>query len=767
MPAPPTRLHPLALERRFVASCLLALLVGTASAQTPVAPTAGPALDRPAATDAAGVPRHVRIGLVLSGGGARGGAHLGVLRVLEELQVPVHVIVGTSAGSIVGAAYASGMPLAEIERLMAGLDAASLFRDTVRSQAPLRRKLDDTINYLGPEVGIGPEGVKLPKAAVSGVALEAVLRRLTRIQGIDRFDDLPVRFRAVATDVATGEMVVLDRGDLTRAVRASMAIPAAVNPVEIDGRLLVDGGVVRNLPVDVARAAGADVLIAVNIGTPLLRREQLTSFLGVSDQLTRILTAGNVNRSLSELAAADVLVTPDLGAVTTGDFDKLAEAAEAGEIAARALRARLAELAVDDAAWAAYRLRRARPDAVALPAGEGRPIAAVRVEGTQRVNPEVVIAAMDSAAGVPLQAATVEADMRRIYSSGDFEAVSYRIDDGREGPLLTAQVVEKSWGPTYLRFGLALSTDFAGDAFFKLTATHRSTWLNRLGGEWRNDLTLGREDRLRSEFHQPLSPAQRLFVAVAADLGREPFDVYAEGRRTASFRRAVRLGMLDLGLPLGSVGELRAGVSRGEVRLIAATAGGGISGLGRPASLAGASLRLRLDTLDSLRFPRSGQAAEVEYYRSLPVWGADDAYAKLSAAWRGAVSYGAHTVRAGVEVGGGSRSDSLPSYELYSLGGFLRLSGYRTGELVGRELAFGRLVYNWRITTPGLLDGVFLGVSAEAGRVGNRVRTVDGASTVHGRALYLGADTPLGPVYVGYGRATGGRESLYLFLGQP
>ena len=268
-----------------------------------------------------------RIALVLSGGGARGGAHLGVLKVLEELRVPVDLVVGTSAGSIVGAAYATGLPVSTIEQEMRGLSTALLFRDVVRDHQPPERKADDATNYVGPEMGVGAGGLSLPKGAVAGVALEAVLRRLTARQQHVDFDRFAVPFRAVATDLATSEMVVLGRGSLAQAVRASMAIPAVISPVELDGRLLVDGGVTRNLPVDVARRMGADVVIAVNIGTPLLRREDITSLLSASEQMLRILTATNVAQSLKELGPQDVLITPDLSRVSSSDFDHLADAA--------------------------------------------------------------------------------------------------------------------------------------------------------------------------------------------------------------------------------------------------------------------------------------------------------------------------------------------------------------------------------------------------------------------------------------------------------
>ena len=342
---------------------------------------AQPAPPTPASAVTNAGPARPRIGLVLSGGGARGGAHLGVLKVMEELHIPIDVIVGTSAGAIVGAAYASGMPLPQIEKEMGLLRTELLFRDVDRRETPLRTKANDAINYLGPEIGLKGGSLALPKGVVAGVSIEAVLRQLTVRQRDDDFDKLPIRFRAVATDLASSQMVVIDRGSLAVAVRASMAIPAVVDPVELDGRLLVDGGLSRNLPIDVARSLGAERIIAINIGTPLRTREEITGILTVSDQISRILTNTNVNRSLTELTPDDLLITPDLGPVQTADFDRLLEAAAAGEKAARLARDQLARFAIDADTYDDWR--------TALTSGAvatTERIAAVRVTGTRRVN---------------------------------------------------------------------------------------------------------------------------------------------------------------------------------------------------------------------------------------------------------------------------------------------------------------------------------------------------------------------------------------------
>lgn len=731
----------------------LALLwAGGAAAQG-----AGPSLDSNAARP--------RIGVVLSGGGARGGAHIGVLKVLEELRVPVDVIVGTSAGSIVGSAYASGLPLKDIEEEMKGLSTATLFRDVSREDAPYRRKADDATNYLGPEMGLGLKGLSLPKGAVAGVSLEAVLRRLTRRQVSTNFDRLPIPFRAVATDLASSEMVVISNGQLALAARASMAIPGAVNPVEIDGRLLVDGGLKRNLPVDVARRMGAEVVIAINIGTPLLKRDQITSLVSVTDQVLRILTDANVAQSLKELTPRDVLITPDLKNITSADFDRLGEASLQGELAARGATEQLVRYSLSEAAYGALLQSRARARGdTALTIDE------VRVVGTQAVNPDVVLAAMETQAGSHFDPERMDRDIKRIYSRGDFESVNYTLtEEPGEGRVLVAEVNEKSWGPSYLRFGLSLSSDLEGNSAFDLLASHRWTWLNARGAEWRNDLQLGHTNRFKTEWYQPFTSHQRAFVAARAEALDEPFDIYDpdSNKRLLRYRwRASEIG-LDAGTPLGTAGEGRVGLVRGRVRLVDDTSLVNLPEVGQAQQIGGVLVRVRVDRLDSLRFPRDGYAGDASVFFSRARLGATDVYTKAALSLQAATHRGPHTLRAAVRAGGSLKEGNLPDYELFKLGGFLQLSGYQTGQLLGTEMRFGRVVYNYRLSGPGLLDGMYAGASLEAGRV-SALQIGNSRGKLHrGGSVYFALDTPIGPFYLAFGVADGGNRAGYLFLGQP
>jgi NTE family protein len=395
-------------------------------------------------------------------------------------------------------------------------------------------------------------------------------------------------------------------------------------------------------------------------------------------------------------------------------------------------------------------------------------LAAVRIDGARRVPEASLRGMMESQPGQLFDAATAERDMRRLFGRGDFEHVSYAVDtlaDGRHQ--MTTTVSEKSWGPQYLRLGLGVSTDFSGDSFFSLRASHRWTWLNALGAEWRNDIEIGHTDRLRTEWLQPMTPAQRLFGSAHLSAERTPLDIYLKGERLARYRNESVTAGADLGLPLAEWGEARIGVTRGHVQLLSDTSFVPPSELYAKARTAGLHARLRIDTLDNKNFPRAGVDADLQMYSSRTALGADSNYNKLTFKAQSAYAYAAHSVQVATEVQRKFGAAELPDQELISFGGFLRMSGYRTGQLVGSSLHFGRVVYNYRISSPGLLDGAYFGVSAELGRMGNTADAQDSEQTVRSNAVYIALDTPLGPLYLGAGRASRNQKALYLLIGKP
>ena len=744
-------------SRGVIALATLALATGLSCAATLEAGTA--------ASGPVGDAHRPRIALVLSGGGARGGAHIGVLKVLEDMHVPVDVVVGTSAGAIVGAAYVSGLSLDEIQTEMRQMNTSTLLQDVSRDDMPLRRKADDGANFIGPEFGLSRNGLALPTGAVSGASLDAVFRRLTRRQETTDFDQLPIPFRAVATDLATSEVVVLSHGQLVLAIRASSAVPGAVSPVEIDGRLLADGGLKRNLPVDVARALGADVVIAVNIGTPLLRREELVSAVSVSDQMLRILTEENVKASLRELMPQDVLITPELNGIASSDFDKLRQAMERGEAGARAEGASLARYSLPAAEYAALQARRF----ASHPSAWGR-VDEVRVHGTNVVNPEFVSASMDTQPGKPFDLQQLDGDLQRLYALGDFESVNYSLDESRpDHRAVDVDVTEKSYGPDYIGLGLGLSFDSLGNSYFNLYASQRSSWLNALGAEWRNQMQIGHTDRAVTEWYQPLDVGQSLFVAPRLEFKDDPLEFYSpDGKfRLARFRLRSYGAGVDLGVPLGRSGEARLGIVNGRVQLTSDTfvVEHGVDD--DKARTGGVLARVRVDQLDSLRFPSEGFESDGQVYLAQHGLGASDTYAKGTLNFMAATHAGRHTLLAAVRADGSLDKRGLPDYDDISFGGFQQLSGYRTGQLVADKVLFGRVNYQYRLLAPGILNSVYLGASLEAGRVHEVLDSTQGQRWRPAGSLYLGLDTPLGPVYFGVGRSDHGRMAGYFYLGRP
>ena len=501
-----------------------------------------------------------KICLVLSGGGARGAAHVGVIKVLEEYRVPIDCIAGTSMGALVGGAYATGMNVPEMEKVTAGMSVEKLFKEQPpRQELAMRRKADDFLNFIGPEIGTSSGKANLTKGVVTGVQLETVLRELSKVQGYHRFDDLPIQFRAVATDLVTGKAVIFSEGELANVMRASMSVPGAVSPAEFGGMMLVDGMLTSNLPVETARAMGADIVIAVNVGTPLLKREQLTSILGVAGQMLSILTEQNVQASLASLKPTDILISPELGDFSTGDFDNLPKITPLGEVAARKVADRLAQLSLPADEYAALRKRQQ----VTLPP-DLRPVDEIRFENLARVNPQSAQAVMETTVGQPIVQSVVDADMRRLYGTGDFEHVNYRILEESGKRVMAVEAVEKAWGPNYLRLGIGLSSDFSGETYFTLIAAHRKTWLNSLGAELRTDVQLGYDANLRVEFYQPLNVKSGYFIAPRVALGQERVNLFSGGDRIAVYNVGSRDVAVDLGVTFDQYGELRLGIEGGS-----------------------------------------------------------------------------------------------------------------------------------------------------------------------------------------------------------
>jgi len=707
-----------------------------------------------------------RVGLVLSGGGARGLAHVGVLRVLEELRVPVDAIAGTSMGAVVGGLYASGMSVDEVEALVSTLDWREAFQDKPpRQDLDYRRKQEERRFLVRLPVGFGGDGFRLPRGLVQGQKLTQILRRETLpVIDIHDFDRLPIPFRAVATDIETGEMVVLASGDLTEAMRASMSAPGVFAPAELGGRLLVDGGLVNNLPVDVARSLGVDVVIAVDAGFEPRPREELDSALAMSNQMITLMISRETARQRALLGEHDVLLVPELGALSSLDFHRLPQFLRRGEEVARGQAERLGRLGVDDARWREFLARRRlrfRPPPV---------IDFVRTDPASTDHAAWIDAALGPLVGEPLEPKAAARGVTRLYGEGTFETVDYRVvhEEGLTG--LEVSATRKSWGPNFVRFGLELQDDLEGGNSFNAGVRLLLTEVNRLGGEWQTDLQVGVEPGVFSEFYQPLAPASPWFLAPRVRFDRRSFDLISGGERLAQYRISTGEIGLDAGRELGNWGELRVGLARAsgksELRV-----GDPLGGVPRRTDFERGEMQARfgLDRLDSVYFPRYGELFALEWRGGREGLGADQDSDRLTADWLIARSRGKSSYVLWVTGGTTLSGPQDTVQDFYTLGGLFNLSGLVADSLAGPHFAIGRAIYYRRIGRGGqgfLNVPTYAGVSLELGNVWDDRGDVGFASARLNGALFVGLDTPLGPVYLAAGLDEDGGSSLYLLLGR-
>jgi NTE family protein len=728
-----------------------ALLVGSAWAADVAPPPAEMPLVRP------------RICLVLSGGGARGMAHIGVLKILEELKVPIDCIAGTSMGAVVGGLYASGMSGDEIEQAMASVDWQSAFRDRLRrTELGFRRKEEDRDYLVNLPVGLHGKKLVIPEGLVQGEKLTETLRQLTLpVAALTDFDQLPTRFRAVATNLETGAAVVIGDGDLTTAMRASMSAPGVFAPVEYRGMLLVDGGLVENLPVDVARAMNVDVLIVVDAGFPLQPRKDLVSLPSITNQVLAILLRRDSERQLRSLSPNDIVVSPQLGDFSSYDFVETLKIVNAGEQAAEAVEDQLMALALPEDDYARY-LQARNAVRSGLPKVDFIHIDADSTPYTRQIQDM-----FGQFVGNAVDPKALKTQIDRLYGRGDLELLDYRLvqdSSGQSGLDFKAQ--RNSWGPNYLRFGVSMQDDFRGNTIFNAASRLDFTELNSLGAESRWNLQVGTAPLLGTELYLPLSNITRFFVAPHLQVEAHNVPQVENGRQVGEFRvRSFDEG-LDLGQEISNWGEMRVGVleSRGSSHV-------SLGDFSVPTSdfdVLQYFARFGLDTLDSANFPHSGQAltAQVTFEGN---GGGEQGTNQFTLDWRAAHSWAKNTVVAWFSSGstiGGSESNVRT---FFPLGGFLNLSGVRSETLAGPQYAIARLIYLRKVGNggEGILDvPAYVGVSLEDGNVWSSRSQVGFGNTHKDVALFVGADTYVGPAYLAAGYDESGSIVFYVFLGR-
>jgi len=700
----------------------------------------------------------LKIGLALSGGGARGGAHVGVLKALEELDIGVDYIAGTSMGAIIGGLYASGYGAEEIEQILIQTDWKKAMTDQPARKDRTMRKKELEYEFLIPyRVGFNKGKFQMPLGAIEGQHLDQLFHKmLLPVVGINQFDQLPIPFRAVATDLVTGEAVILSGGSLPDALRASMSVPGIFAPVRIDGRLLVDGGMSNNLPVNVVREMGADIVIAVDISSPLLKEEQLTSIISVTEQLTNFLTRRTTEAQIKSLGPEDVLIVPELGDFSSADFEEAEEIVHLGYEAAVQAQNELMAMA------------RGGGRKPVRPPGQSAAdyiVQFVDIDNGSVLNDELIRSRLDVELGEPIDLPTLDESVDKIYSLDVFKSVTYDLvtnDEGQQGVVVHAQ--PREWGPNYLQLGLELSSDFAGNSDFKLGLAYTRNALNSLGGELRVVGSMGREGEISFDFYQPIDLEAKWFVEPQVYWRQQTYNLWDEDTNIARLQIS-GLGLeLGIGRNLSTTDRLRMDYefARGDADVITGDLGFPLDGRIKIGEL---RLRYEHDSLSSVWFPTSGMLHQFEYLYASDDLGASSNYQQVLANGTMSFSRDKNSVTFNYNAGY-SFNDKAPLERWFRLGGFGRLSGLAPDQLSGRHSALANLTYYRRLNNLDLVK-TYAGFTLEAGNIWEFSNEIGFDDLRYGASLFVGAETPIGPVYFAVGHSDNGDNAVYFYVGNP
>ena len=699
-----------------------------------------------------------RIGLVLGGGGARGAAHIGVLEVLREQRVQIDCVAGTSMGGLVSGAFAAGLTPDEMLQAMDEADWRDMFMDSPAASDINARNRNLSRRFLpGSEIGITPNGAVPLPGVVSGQKIKLFFNKLVRSEyGEPQIENLKMPLSVIATDLVSGDKVVFQKGSLTKAMRASMSVPGLMSPVEDGGTRLVDGGLVDNVPIDeVRKRCNPDIVIAVNVGSPLLKANEIGSLVSVAGQMVNILTEQNVTKSLASLKPTDIYIKPNLEGITAGDFERYAETAKRGRVAAEAVIGQLRKLSQGDNQYAAWW-------ASVVPDRSMQPIIdSVEVAGIKRTNKDVIATRFKGYEGKPLDPKRINTDMMQTYGESEFDSVDYSLVTARDRNILRVTPIEKEFGPDYVRAGINLDSTLGREATYDLRLAYHKTWLNSLGGEWLTGVQIGNKPKLFTEIYQPLDPARRFFVDGGISYQREPLKIWQNNKNIADYKvDEVRLDLMS-GMQVGMLGAVRLGWTerRREANLETGT-----TSIERGSKTFGGWVaRVDFDQFDRLYLPTRGWAVRGSYFDS-----PGENYSKAELEMRLSRSIGG-LIFHGRVYGAGSPRGDLPVFDPVAMGGFLNMSGFARNQVVGDSVSYGSIRAEKVVgqLPLGLRGDMRVGVALESGKVGGRYTETNLDGWQNSVAIYAGGETPLGPVYAGYGYAPNGMSNIYIFVGTP
>ncbi|MFK8011572.1 MAG: patatin-like phospholipase family protein [Marinicellaceae bacterium] len=706
-----------------------------------------------------------KIGLVLSGGGARGLAHIGVLRELEAKKIPIDYIAGTSMGSIVGGLYATGMSTDDLEWIVRSIDWDRVMRPTTdRKKQEYSAKQADKDYFVDLELGLSKEGPKTGKGFAGGQQLMLELQRIVGSIKEQNFDDFPIPFRAVATDLNAAEPYAIGYGDLAMAMRASMAVPLVFGPVEHHGRFLVDGGILNNLPVDVAKQMGADIIIAVNISSPLAKVDENSSLISVSYQSVDVALVQN---TIQSLGLADIVIAPDLEGLGAADFEKFKDIIAAGVKGVETKSLVLDHLSLSEKDYLTMidsrnLMIQAIPKAIDF----------ISFKGNKRTSIERLQKKTEYIIGKPFVTSEIQDLSEELAIENDILTVTYKVvtnDKNQQG--IEFNVEEKSWGPDYLKFGLKVADDFDSNTRISLLARHHRYNINRKGGEWINDISVGSVLQWKSELNQPLDFIDKYFASANILLSKDSrrfygnifnpsqsgqanddeFDIQPTGEYDI---KDYNFG-IDLGMNITENSEFRAGLWFMDQNVVAVINDSVFdTAINRST---GIRFKYGLDTLEKAIYSRSGidLKTELGFFDDVQ-WFNFDIFQRFPISDNTAIHLGFQ---------GDFVHNAEEGEVLFAYGGLENFAGYPEHSLLGLNgivMELGAFTELDKIKLPIFGSPKFI----VKGHLGNVWQDhIEFENMLYGYSAGLSVDVANTVLYLGSGYTDGGNFRFYLRLG--
>ena len=704
-----------------------------------------------------------RVGLALAGGGARGFAHIGFLKWLERNRIPVDAVTGTSMGALVGAAYAAGKSPEQIEQLFEGLDWNAVLEGKAGfPELSYRRKEDDRQYPNTIEFGLRHKTLTLPRGLVSNHAIGLILDRFLLPYGaLATFDDLGIPFRCVATDLVKGEAVTFRDGSLTEALRATMAIPGAFTPVRRSGQLLVDGGLLNNLPVEALLDMNVDVIIAVRLSR-IPRDGDALPLGGILDGAIDVVLENNERRSVEFVRQQKkrvIFLTLDVGTFLSSDFAQVKKLAARGELLPPDAAADLRQLA-EETSPAFDQWQSARREKLLESVG---PIGKIEVAARNAEARREIEALVEHGGGKPFDSPALERTLTRIYGNGRYDSLGYQVKAGEGGLLLAVTAQEKFHGPPFIRMLAEVNGAETDNIQFNFLARLTAMDVGRFGAEWRTDVSIGSRTALSSEYDRPIGHS-RFFIAPRVLAERSSQNVYRGRDRVAEYLTDRTLGGLDLGYRFTRNDELRAGVEAGRINA-------GVR-VGDPllqrieGAVSRAFLRWQHDGHDSPVVPHRGWrlAAEASYFNQAP--GANGRFPQASLATSVFFPVDRRGSLFTLFSGGTTFNETAPPAQAFTLGGPFRLGALGLDEIRGDHFGHAAAGYLREVfrTSPPFGTRVHIGAWYEVGKVYEPVISPRGYYSNGSLGLIM--ETPIGPLFFGGSIGEEGRRKIYFKLGR-